>query len=178
MKLPEEIHTRRLSLRLPTMADAEDIYARYATDPVVCRYLSWVPHRSIEDTYDFLRRSTDPSSAERVYSYLVRDHSSGLLLGSVGGTVLGHRFGFGYCLAQDAWGQGFATEAANAYVDAMWCNAEVIRIQAYCDTENHASARVLRKIGLELEGTLRRYVVLPNLGAEPRDVFCFAAIRK
>ena len=38
------------------------------------------------------------------------------------------------------------------------------RVQAFCDVENRASARVLEKAGLTLEGTLRRYMVLPNLG--------------
>ena len=52
------------------------------------------------------------------------------------------------------------------------------RIQAYCDTENNASARVLEKAGLKLEGTLRRYLVLPNLGTDPRDVFMYAKVRE
>lgn len=52
------------------------------------------------------------------------------------------------------------------------------RIQASCDAEHRASARVLEKTGLTLEGTLRRYLVLPNLGGVPRDVFCYAQVRQ
>jgi RimJ/RimL family protein N-acetyltransferase len=51
-------------------------------------------------------------------------------------------------------------------------------VQAFCDLENRASARVLEKCDLKLEGTLRRYMVLPNLGAAPRDVFCYATVRE
>jgi RimJ/RimL family protein N-acetyltransferase len=35
---------------------------------------------------------------------------------------------------------------------------------------------VLEKIGLEREGTLRRYMVLPNIGAQPRDVHLYATV--
>ena len=84
---------------------------------------------------------------------------------------------FGYCLARDAWGQGYATEAAGAFIAAALDIPTLWRIQAYCDVENCASARVLEKIGLEREGTLRRYMVLPNLSNEPRDVHCYAKVR-
>ena len=75
--------------------------------------------------------------------------------------------GFGYCLARDTWGHGIATEAARAFVASVLENPAICRIQAYCDVENRASARVLEKVGLELEGTLRQYLVLPNLGESP-----------
>lgn len=51
------------------------------------------------------------------------------------------------------------------------------RVQAYCDVEHPASARVLEKAGLILEGTLRKFFVLPNLGEVPRDVFVYARVR-
>jgi RimJ/RimL family protein N-acetyltransferase len=51
------------------------------------------------------------------------------------------------------------------------------RIQAFCDVENRASARVLEKAGLTFEGTLRRYMVLPNLSDAPRDMLCYAKVR-
>jgi RimJ/RimL family protein N-acetyltransferase len=102
---------------------------------------------------------------------------TGQLLGSVGGFIEKHRMTFGYCLAQDAWGKGFATEAAHAFVAAAIAHPAIIRIQAYCDVENRASARVLEKAGLTYEGTLRRYMVFPNLGEAPRDVHFYSIVR-
>ena len=103
---------------------------------------------------------------------------SGELLGSIGGAIQSHRVQFGYCLASDAWGHGYATEAARAFVAEITADPTIWRIQAYCDVENVASARVLEKAGLTLEGTLRRHLVLPNLGNEPRDVLCYAKVRE
>lgn len=174
----QEILTERLRLRPPTESDAEAIFARYSHDPEVSRYLSWTPHRSIDDTHCFLRRIVADNTEGRSSGFLIFSRESGELLGSVGGAIEGHRIQFGYCLARDAWGHGFATEAAQAFVDASLIRPKVCRIQAYCDVENQASARVLAKIGLSLEGTLRRHLVLPNLGDMPRDVFLYAKVRE
>ena len=46
MKGPERFETSRLVLRKPTLADAEAVFIRYASDPEVTRYLGWpLPYR-------------------------------------------------------------------------------------------------------------------------------------
>ena len=68
------------------------------------------------------------------------------------------------------WGAGLV---------AVWLAEPTIwRVQAYCDLENAASARVLEKAGLTREGILRRYIVTPNLSDEPRDVYVYARVRE
>jgi RimJ/RimL family protein N-acetyltransferase len=109
--------------------------------------------------------------------FLIFSSESGELLGSVGGAIEKHRMQFGYCLARDAWGKGFATEAARAFLAAAFELPNLWRIQAFCDLENPASARVLEKAGLKREGILRRYMVMPNLGDVPRDLYCYAKVR-
>ncbi len=173
-----ELLTARLRLRPPTEADAENIFGRYGQDPEVCRYMSWKPHRCVDDTLAYLSRIVGDNAEGRSMGFLVFSRASGELLGSVGGAIEKHRMQFGYCLAREAWGHGFATEAARAFVAAALENATLWRVQAFCDVENGASARVLEKAGLEREGTLRRYLVLPNLGDVPRDVFCYAKVRE
>ena len=54
---------------------------------------------------------------------------------------------------------------------------EIFRIQAVCDVENIGSARVMEKAGMEREGTLRRYVLHPNISDEPRDVYMYAIVK-
>ena len=43
--------------------------------------------------------------------------------------------------------------------------------------DNPASARVLEKIGMTLEGQLRRYIEHPALSDEPRDVLMYSMVR-
>jgi ribosomal-protein-alanine N-acetyltransferase len=174
---PNEITTERLFLRPPTEADAERIFSRYGQDTEVCRYMSWEPHRSIDDTYAYLRRITSENNAGTTAGYLIFSLPNKELLGSVGGRLNATTVQWGYCLARDAWGQGFATEAARAFAREAIRQPSIWRLQAFCDLENRASARVLEKSGSKLEGILRRYMVLPNLGDVPRDMYCYAMIR-
>jgi [ribosomal protein S5]-alanine N-acetyltransferase len=177
MNLPEEILTKRLRLRPPVESDAANVFERYAHDPRVCKYLSWTPHTCLEDTHEYLKRCVSKESPDSIAGYLIFAQDSGQLLGSVGGSVQAARMQFGYCFAHDVWGHGYATEAVGAFVAAVMAEPTVWRIQAYCDVENRASAHVLEKIGLTFEGTLRRYMVLPNLGDVPRDVHCYAKVK-
>ncbi len=55
---PERIETERLVLRVPTIADAPAMFANYASDPVVTRYLTWRPHPSVEETERILAMLT------------------------------------------------------------------------------------------------------------------------
>ena len=65
----------------------------------------------------------------------------------------------------------------DAFSSAALALPDCYRVQATCDTENHASARVLEKSGFVREGRLERHLILPNLGPEPRASLMFARCR-
>jgi [ribosomal protein S5]-alanine N-acetyltransferase len=178
MPLPQEIQTERLLLRPPTEADALRMFKRYSSDPEVCRFLSWAPHRTVDDTIAYLRTTATNVGANPIERLLIFCRETGELLGSIGGPFEQHRVQFGYCLARDAWGRGYATEAARAFVATVMRDPAVWRLQAFCDVENRASARVLEKAGLTLEATLKRYMMMPNVSDQPRDMFLFAMVRE
>ena len=48
------VRTGRLVLRKVRMDDAADLF-EYGRDPEVTRHLMWEPHRSIEDSREFLQ---------------------------------------------------------------------------------------------------------------------------
>ena len=60
-----------------------------------------------------------------------------------------------------------------------WAVAQpgIFRVWAVCDCENVASARLLERVGMEFEGVLRRWIVHPNLGDDPRDTRCYSIVR-
>jgi len=60
----------------------------------------------------------------------------------------------GYCLGEEAWGHGFATEAAGTMVQWAFDTLDLNRIQSEADTRNRASERVPEKLGFVREGTL------------------------
>ncbi len=79
----------------------------------------------------------------------------------------------GYVLARDAWGQGFATEAARALIAFGFDRLALHRIWATCDVDNVASARVLEKLGMRREGHLRQSV---RRRGEWRDCYLYAIL--
>ncbi len=79
----------------------------------------------------------------------------------------------GYCLSARAWGRGYATETARALVGFGFDVLLLHRIQAGCDPENAASARVLEKVGMTLEGRLRDDA---RIRGEYRDTLVFGIL--
>jgi RimJ/RimL family protein N-acetyltransferase len=174
--IPAEIRTQRLLLRPPELADAEPIFQRYAQDADVTRYLLWQPHRSVDDTREFLAHAIDGMAAGQPLWAITRLDDSGPY-GMIGLQVHGHSASMGYVLAQSEWGKGYMSEAALAVAEVALAQPEIFRLWAVCDVENPASARVMEKAGMSFEGRLKRYSVHPNVGPEPRDVLLYARVR-
>lgn len=61
----------------------------------------------------------------------------------------------GFSLRRERWGRGLATAGARAAVDFAFDHLGAHRVWAVCAPENPASARVLAKVGMRHEGTLR-----------------------
>jgi RimJ/RimL family protein N-acetyltransferase len=176
-KAEERSETARLLLRRPRPADAEAVFARYASDPDVTRLLSFRRHGSVADTRAFLAWSDTEWERWPAGPYLIESRETGALLGSTGlAFETPRRAATGYVLAKDAWGLGYATEALARVVEiARGCG--VVRLYALCHPDHPASLRVLEKCGFEREGTLRRYAELPNLRpGEPVDLVCCSRV--
>jgi ribosomal-protein-alanine N-acetyltransferase len=175
MKAPETIATDRLILRRPTANDAAGIFERFAADPEVTRYVSWLRHRSIESAQWFIGFSDTEWTQHPGGPYLLVSKATNQIIGSTGfGFETPYRVSTGYVLARDAWGQGYAVEAMHA-ITTCCPQLGVKRLYAICHVDHRRSARVLEKSGFSLEGTLRNYCTFPNLGDErPADVLCYS----
>ena len=112
MKASERLETARLVLRRPAVKDVKTMFARYASDPDVTRFLGWPRHQSTADTRKFLRFSDAEWHHWPAGPYLVSSRETGALLGSTGLSFeTPYRAVTGYALAKDSWGHGYATEA-------------------------------------------------------------------
>lgn len=171
----ERVETPRLILRKPVMADAESIFARYASDPEVTRLLAWPTHTSLDATREFLHSSETEWARSPAGAYLIESRENGTLLGSTGLHFEARdRAITGYVLAKDAWGRGYATESVRAIVE-IGRKLGLARLYALCHPENAASLRVLAKCGFLCEGILPRHSKFPNThGDELCDVFSYA----
>lgn len=153
--LPTVIETSRLRLRPISLQDVDAVLS-YASDPEWARYLP-VPQ-------PYLREHAEKFVAGQVL--MDRERHPAWAVEYAGGVIGGIniRFDFanqvgemGYSLARSHWGQGLTTEAAQAVVDAAFLTyRDLRRVRAMADARNTGSLRVMEKIGMVREGTLRQ----------------------
>ncbi|WP_425038734.1 GNAT family N-acetyltransferase [Primorskyibacter sp. S187A] len=138
----EMITTERLSLRPPVMADAQDV-ARAVNDREIARWLTQVPHPyTLEDAKAFIARQTSGKT------FLIC--LQGAVIGCIG--TVGE---FGYWLARDHWGQGYATEASRAVIDWHFAQEDAPLTSGHA-IGNARSRAVLLKMGFEDVGVVDR----------------------
>ena len=81
----------------------------------------------------------------------------------------------GYFLCRGSWGKGYATEVGRALVFSFgFEQPKLLRIWAWCDTENSASVRVLEKLGLRREAHFRKSVMVQG---NWHDCFVYGILR-
>lgn len=171
---PERIETARLLLRRTIEADAEDIFRSYAQEEEVTRYLCWRPHTDVAQTHDFVQRCSEVWEQGAAFPYAIVHTEDAALMGMIEVRVDGHRAEFGYVLARPYWGNGYAAEALAAVIRWTLSQNDLHRVWAYCDVDNRPSQRVLEKVGMEREGIIRRWAVMPNTGDRPRDCYFYS----
>jgi [ribosomal protein S5]-alanine N-acetyltransferase len=178
LDVPDRIETRHLRLRRPLPSDAPQIFRDYAQDPEVTRFMIWPPHRELAETEAFLMDCERWWREGGRYPYAVAfKNEPRVPIGMIEMRIDGHRADFGYVLARRYWNRGLMTEALSALVNWALAQPAIYRAQAFCDIDNHASARVMEKAGLEFEGILRRWLVHSNIAPAPRDCRIYSRVR-
>lgn len=156
------IDSARLRFRRPERRDAEAIFAGWAGDPEVTRYLAWPTHRSADETRGFIEWSDSEWAAKVAGPLVIETKDTGQLIGSSGLLIDGTASAsVGYVFARDAWGRGYATEtlaAMTSYADAVG----ITTLHSVCHPQHRASAHVLEKGGFQLNARFMA-ASFPNL---------------
>ena len=169
------IETERLVLRQLRTSDAFDMF-EYARRPDVTRYLLWSPHPNIEHTRQYLEYLQTRYAVGDFYDWAVVLKSEQKMIGTCGFVkfdLTNNNGEIGYVINPAYAGHGYATEAAYAVLRFGFENLKLRRIQAQYMVGNLASRRVMEKLGMTEEGTLRdAYLV----NGSYRTVTVFSAI--
>lgn len=153
------LETARARIRPFRAADAALVF-EHCRDPEVARYAVWEPHADVSVAEGFIRAQREHYARHEPGTWAIADRETDAALGAAGFYDLAtaaRRGEFGFWLGRAHWGQGLATEVATAMVAHGLGPLGLVRVQAICHVENHASARVLEKAGMTQEGVLRRY---------------------
>lgn len=149
--------TPRLTLRPGWLEDAPAL-ARAIGHEAVVRRLARAPWPyALGDAEAFLSL---PHTAADARFVIIERCAGYRLIGGIGlqRTDAGDHE-LGYWLTPDAWGRGYATEAARAVIDIARHALPVTRVAAYHHADNPASGHVLRKLGFVQTGRSQRHAL-------------------
>ncbi|MBC8069477.1 MAG: GNAT family N-acetyltransferase [Deltaproteobacteria bacterium] len=154
------ISTARLLLRPFRIEDAETVQ-KLAGDPEVAATTLTLPQPYSREAAVTWIASHDPASlAGTGETFAITRAVDSALLGAVGLQVQARhrRADLGYWVGREFWGCGFATEAVLGVLRFAFVELNLHRVTAAVLGGNVASARVLQKVGMTLEGNLRDQV--------------------
>jgi RimJ/RimL family protein N-acetyltransferase len=145
--LVPRLRTDRLLLRGWRQSDFE-AYAAMSADRDVMRYIGGVLDRA--QSWRAMALHAGHWALRGYGNWAVERKLDGALIGRCG---LWNPEGWpgleiGWKLARDAWGQGFATEAAHAAIDWAWTELEALRLISLIHPDNERSIRVAERLGL------------------------------
>jgi len=150
------LETPRLVLTSWLASDVDDLLDVHS-DPETMRFVRHGRPESRDEVAALIAEYLEQDELTGVTKWRLADRS-GRLLGRAGfgshtadGTP-GHELG--YTIRRDQWGQGIATEIAAALVDWHRRHAGDTPLWATVVMDNHASARVLTKVGFEPADTV------------------------
>jgi RimJ/RimL family protein N-acetyltransferase len=150
--MPKRIASKRLMLR-PFCVDDIPIFAKMSSDPAVMRYVTRGSQSftEISDTVAYFLEHL------KQYDYGVTALIDKQLKTLIGFSGFNHHsfegkeyVELGYRILPEYWGQGYATEAAQALVHYAFTDLKLPELISIIHPQNIASLRVSSKIGMKL----------------------------
>ena len=148
----ETLETKRLILRSFKEGDEESIFL-WASDSKVSEYLTWKPHKDIEETKKILSYWLEEYSKKETVRFAITLKENNLLIGGIdvvkiiSGTPV-----IGYNLNRNYWNKGYMSEALSSMKSFLFKKGyKTLILEAF--QPNIPSNKVILKNGGELVGT-------------------------
>ena len=154
----KRLETKKLVLRQFCAEDAEMMFANWASDPEVNKYLTWPLHKSAKDSALVLEDWISHYNEPDYYHWGIELKETGELIGSIGPVAKKAEIKMlhmGYCISRKWWNKGITSEALAALITFFFEDIGINRIEAIHDPRNPNSGKVMTKCGMKYEGTMR-----------------------
>lgn len=150
------LQTDRLVLRAFRLDDAPAVQV-YAGRKEIADTTLTIPHPYPDGAAEaWIQTHRQAWDLRSHVTYAIETHA-GELVGCIGmALTFDHqRAELGYWIRTESWGNGYATEAAQALIAFGFSHLHLHRIQAHHFERNPQSGRVMQKIGMTFEGLMR-----------------------
>lgn len=150
-----EFTTKNLLLNTIDGKDRENIYLGLS-NPAVIKYYG-VNYSSLEETEEQMNWYTNLLKSNAGIWWAIRNRNTSDFLGAIGINDLHpeyRRAEIGFWLLPEFWGKGFIKEAAEKVIQHLFKELKIHRLEAYVETENINSSKVLKKLKFQHEGRM------------------------
>ena len=112
----KRIETDRLILRRFEIEDAEEMFANWASDPEVTKFLTWPPHADVDVTRELLRDWISHYEDGGYFNWVIELKETGRAIGNISvvhmkeeikAAEIGYCMSRAYCVGQDVTIRGF-----------------------------------------------------------------------
>lgn len=152
------LETKRLILRHQVLQDLDALWALYC-DPEITKYIPDAPRSRDEAREELEWHMNGHPRFPELGLWATIHKETGRFIGRCGllpWTIDGQQeVEVAYTIARDYWGQGLATEAAQAILQYGFEKLNLSRLISVIEAENIASQKVAEKIGMTFEREAR-----------------------
>lgn len=181
-EFPYSFDTERLTIRGPLPGDGLELWTAVTESQAELKpWLVWAVDLPDADWYEGYVRQGQ-------LKFLGREDLLLLLFLKGTNTIIGgsglHRmdwdvpkFEIGYWVRTSYAGQGYITEAVTGITNFAFDKLDAKRVEIRCDVKNAKSAAIPRRLGFDLEATIR-CDTRDHITNELRDTYIFSKIRR
>lgn len=167
------LETPQLLLRKLSLADADDLFQVFS-DEETTNYVPREKHADKMVTSSHLENLIKRMDEGISFVWSVSDKIDNRVIGTVNLYFKRDRAAsIGAVIISERWGKGIATEALKEIIDFGFNKMKLIRIEGKCESNNIASEKMLKKLGMTYEGTLRKEVIIKGI---PRDAKVYSIL--
>ena len=151
----KEIDLNRILLRPFEMKDVNDVFV-YASDEEITKYLTWNPHKNIQETESLLK-NVFTKYDEKTFRWAIVYKKNNKVIGSIDVARLNlerESVEIGYVLNRAYHNQGLMSEAFKGVIDYLFNDVDLKEIRACFELGNEASKKVMEKCGLKSESLI------------------------
>jgi [ribosomal protein S5]-alanine N-acetyltransferase len=156
-----KIETERLILRKFEMTDVQSAFDHWLSDERIADNRINPAHKSVSETIERVSKIVGQYESKEFCYWAIELKETGELIGEIDlydfdsatencevSYSLGHRW----------WNQGYGTEALKAVVEFGFKTMNIHKISAAHNTDNPASGKIMRKVGMVQEGVIRHMI--------------------
>ncbi|MGE6540057.1 GNAT family N-acetyltransferase [Bacillus luti] len=157
-----DLKTDRLILTKIHQSHVADLFEVYSNSKTAT-YVPREAHKTKDETHSLLENMlvTISEGKALIWSIMLNDNQK--VIGTCGIWFMPHNSAsIGAVISPVYWGKGFIVEALEQIIKVGFQELNLNRIEGRCDVRNMASERVMQKLKMVYEGTLRQSIKMNN----------------